>query len=79
MMKFSISIPDDLFERAQRPAQQTKKSRSGLFVDALREYLARHTSDQITEEMNSALAEVGEADDPFVSTSAEEILERSEW
>jgi predicted transcriptional regulator len=78
-MKFALSIPDDLFERAQRLARQTKKSRSGLSVDALKEYLARHTSDQITEEMNGALAEVGEADDPFVSTSAQEILERSEW
>jgi metal-responsive CopG/Arc/MetJ family transcriptional regulator len=79
MTKFVISIPDDLFERAQRLARQTRKSRSRLFIDALKEYMATRTPDYVTEEMNSALAEVGEIDDRFVSTSARRILERSEW
>jgi metal-responsive CopG/Arc/MetJ family transcriptional regulator len=78
-MKTAISIPDDLFEDAERLAQRTKKSRSRLFRDALQEYLARHTPDQITEAMNNALSEVGSTDDPFVSTSAKRILEQSEW
>jgi antitoxin MazE6 len=79
MTKLVIFIPDNLFERAQRLARQTKKSRTDLFVDALKQYLARHTSDQVTEEMNSALAQVGGATDTFVSTLAQRILERSEW
>jgi metal-responsive CopG/Arc/MetJ family transcriptional regulator len=78
-MKTAISIPDDLFEGAERLARRTKKSRSRLFRDALQEYLARHTPDQVTEAMNNALAEVGAADDRFVSSSARRILERSEW
>jgi metal-responsive CopG/Arc/MetJ family transcriptional regulator len=78
-MKTAISIPDDLFEGAERLARRTKKSRSRLFRDALEEYLARHTPDQVTEAMNNALAEVGATDDRFVSSSARRILERSEW
>jgi metal-responsive CopG/Arc/MetJ family transcriptional regulator len=78
-MKTAISIPDDLLEDAERLARRTKKSRSGLFRDALQEYLARHTPDQVTDAMNNALAEVGAADDRFVSSSARRILERSEW
>jgi metal-responsive CopG/Arc/MetJ family transcriptional regulator len=78
-MKTAISIPDDLFEGAERLARRTKKSRSRLFRDALQEYLARHTPDQVTEAMNNALAEVGATDDRFVSSSARRILERSEW
>jgi metal-responsive CopG/Arc/MetJ family transcriptional regulator len=78
-MKTAISIPDDLFEGAERLARRTKKSRSRLFRDALQEYLARHTPDQVTEAMNNALAEVGATDDGFVSSSARRILERSEW
>ncbi len=78
-MKTAISIPDDLFEGAERLARRTKKSRSRLFRDALKEYLARHTPDQVTDAMNNALAELGATDDPFVSTSARRILERSEW
>ncbi len=78
-MKTAVSIPDDLFEGAERLARRTKKSRSRLFRDALKEYLARHTPDQVTDAMNTALTEVGAADDRFVSSSARRILERSEW
>jgi metal-responsive CopG/Arc/MetJ family transcriptional regulator len=78
-MKTAISIPDDLFEGAESLARQTKKSRSRLFRDALKEYLARHTPDQVTEAMDNALAELRPTVDPFVSTSARRILERSEW
>lgn len=78
-MKTAISIPDDLFEGAERLARRTKKSRSRLFGDALREYLARHTPDQVTEAMNKALDEIGEAEDPFISTAAHGILEKTEW
>jgi metal-responsive CopG/Arc/MetJ family transcriptional regulator len=78
-MKTAISLPDDLFEGAERLARQTKKSRSRLFRDALREYLARHTPDHVTEAMDKALTEIGASEDSFVSASARRILERSEW
>ena len=78
-MKTAVSIPDDIFEGAERLARRTKKSRSRLFSDALREYLARHAADEVTEAMNSVCAELGDTRDPFVSSSARRILERSEW
>lgn len=78
-MKTAISIPDDLFEGAEDLARRTKKSRSRLFRDALQEYLARHTPDQVTEAMNHALAELGTSSDPFISNAARRVLERSEW
>ena len=78
-MKTAVSIADEVYEGAERPARRAKKSRSRLYGDALREYLARHAPDEVTEAMNRACAEVGEAKDPFVSTAARRILERSEW
>jgi metal-responsive CopG/Arc/MetJ family transcriptional regulator len=36
-MKTAVSIPDDLFEQAEELARRSKKSRSQLFADALRE------------------------------------------
>ena len=78
-MKTAVSIPDAVFEGAERLARRTKKSRSRLYGDALKEYLARHAPDEVTQAMNRACAEVGAARDPFVSAVARRILERSEW
>jgi len=78
-MKTAISIPDEVYQGAERLARRTKKSRSRLYGDALKEYLARHAPDEVTEAMNRACAEVGETKDPFVSSAARRILERSEW
>ena len=78
-MKTAVSIPDEIFERAERLARRTKKSRSQLFSDALREYLARHAADEVTEAMNRVCAELGDMKDPFTSTAARRVLERSEW
>jgi metal-responsive CopG/Arc/MetJ family transcriptional regulator len=78
-MKTAVSIPDDVFEGAERLARRTRKSRSRIFSDALREYLARHTPEEVTESMNKACAEVGETTDPFVSAAARRTLERSKW
>lgn len=78
-MKTAVSIPNDVYEGAERLARRTKKSRSRLFSDALREYLARHSPDEITEAMNRACAEAGDVKDPFGSSATRRILERSEW
>ncbi len=78
-MKTAVSIPDEVYKGAERLARRTKKSRSRLFSEALREYLARHAPDEVTETMNRACAEAGEAKDPFVSSAARRVLERSEW
>ena len=78
-MKTAVSIPDEVYEGAERLARQTRKSRSRLFSDALTEYLARHAPDEVTEAMDRACIEAGEAQDPFVSAAARRSLERSEW
>jgi metal-responsive CopG/Arc/MetJ family transcriptional regulator len=78
-MKTAVSIPDDVFEQAERLARRAHKSRSHLFSSALREYLARHAPDEVTEAMNRVCAEVGDPRDPFVVAAARRTLERSEW
>ena len=82
-MKTAVSIPDDIFHGAERLARRSRKSRSRLFSDALKEYLARHAPNEVTEAMNKVCAAVGGAPadtkDLFVSSAARRILERSEW
>jgi metal-responsive CopG/Arc/MetJ family transcriptional regulator len=76
-MKMAVSIPDEVFEGAERLARRTKRSRSRLFSDALKEYLARHSPEKLTEDMNRACSQVGAEKDSFVSSAARRVLERS--
>ncbi len=48
-MKTAVSIPTDVFRAAERLAKSLKKSRSGLYAAALREYLAHHDPKWIAE------------------------------
>jgi metal-responsive CopG/Arc/MetJ family transcriptional regulator len=78
-MRTVISIPEGVLKRAERLARRTKKSRSQLFSDALREYVARHAPEDVTDAMDRVCVELGYSADPFVSAAARRILERSEW
>jgi predicted transcriptional regulator len=78
-MKTAVSIPDDVFEGAERLARRTKKSRSRLFSDALTEFLERHAPEEITKAMNHACEQAGDLPDDFVSAAARRALRRSKW
>ncbi len=79
-MKIAVSIPDTIFKGAERLAKRNKKSRSQLYSDALREYVARHTPDEVTEAMNKVCDQLGDdLLDPFVSRAGQRILESTEW
>ena len=47
-MKTAISLPDDLFQRADAFAKRQRRSRSQVYADALAEWLARHEAQAIT-------------------------------
>jgi len=64
-MKTAVSIPDEVFESAERLARRTKKSRSQLFSDAVREYVARHAPDDVTDAMDRVCSELGYPADKF--------------
>lgn len=78
-MKTAVSIPDAIFERAERFARRAKRSRSQVFSDALEEYLARHSGDEITEAMNRVLDATGDGADPFTTAASQRALARIEW
>ncbi|MBY0280201.1 ribbon-helix-helix domain-containing protein [Candidatus Binatia bacterium] len=79
-MKTAISIPDEIFEGAERLARRLKRSRSDLYSRALEEYIARHAPDEITERLNSVVGELGaEGADELVSRAARRSLRRVEW
>lgn len=78
-MKTAVSIPDTVFARTERFARRMKKSRSRIVSDALQEYLARHSPDEVTEAMDRALSLIDEPSDAFVASAARRTLEQVEW
>lgn len=78
-MKTAVSVPDEIFAKAERLARRMKKSRSELFSNALAEYIARHAPDHVTETMNQVCTEIGIEPDRFVAAASRRILENTEW
>lgn len=78
-MKTAVSIPDDVFERVERLARGAGRSRSEVFSEALREYLARHAPDEVTEAMDRVCAAVEREPDAFLTTAGRRVLETTEW
>ncbi len=78
-MKTAVSIPDDVFEKVERFARRAKRSRSEVFSAALREYMARHAPDEVTDAINRAIDDIGEQKDEFVATAARRVLEKTKW
>ena len=65
-MKTAISIPDSVFQAAEKHAKRMRKSRSQLFSEAMVEYLERHTPDEITRMLNETLETVSDMEDSFI-------------
>lgn len=77
-MKTAISIPDDVFIAADRLAAKLKQSRSQLYSRAVREYVARHSTDDVTAALDALYANES-AEAGFATSAGKRVLERSEW
>lgn len=77
-MKTAVSIPDDVFRKVERLAKRANRSRSEVFSAALREYVARHAPDEVTEALDRIWSDAGIHDHAFDGV-ARQVLERSEW
>ena len=78
-MKTAISIPDELFSKAEEMARKTGKSRSQLYQEALSEYLLRRDPGAVTQAMDEALADIDPQVDQWLAEAGRPTLERSEW
>ncbi len=78
-MKTAISVPNEIFEDAERLAGRLGKSRSQLYSEAMAEYLVRHDPGSVTERLDEALDSIAEPEDPFVTATTSSILEKIEW
>jgi predicted transcriptional regulator len=78
-MKTAISVPDEVFERGELAAKRLRLSRSELYSRALADFIARHTEEEVTAAMNTAIERNGQPRDAAVIANGRRLLESSEW
>lgn len=78
-MKTAVSIPDDLFARADALAARSGKSRSQLYREALADYLARNQPGAVTDAINEVADELASDDGGFTRVTSRQTLENTEW
>jgi metal-responsive CopG/Arc/MetJ family transcriptional regulator len=78
-MKTAVSIPDPVFEEAERLAKRLKTSRSEIYARALEQFIGEHAPDRITDALNSVVEAVDGGSDEFVQEASRQALARTEW
>lgn len=78
-MKTAISLPDELFETADKLARKLGISRSKLYSNALTEFLARNRTSRVTERLNAYYSVEDSRLDAGLGEVARRTLNRSEW
>ena len=80
-VKTAISIPDEVFEKAERCAKKLGVSRSELYARAVQRFLEQHQAHEIRASYDRAFApDAGEDDTTqMVSAAARKALAKVEW
>ncbi len=78
-MKTAISIPADVFNKAERLAKRLKVTRSELYRKALAEYMEQHAQERVTERLNQVYATESSVQDEDIRNLQEASLSHEDW
>jgi predicted transcriptional regulator len=78
-MKTAISLPDQLFRRAEQLASQLGIPRSQLYARAIDEYLDSHSEETVTAALNDLYAGHESALDPALGRRQAAALPAEDW
>jgi len=78
-MKTAISIPDSLFQVAEKAAKRMGLSRSRLYVNAVQAYLKNHPDNDVTEKLNRIYTKESSSLEPVISKIQSSSIEPEEW
>jgi metal-responsive CopG/Arc/MetJ family transcriptional regulator len=73
-MKTAISLPDQLFQRAEEYAASQSLNRSELYAHALEEFLERHAHNSITAQLNALYSDEDSSLAPELEALSDEAL-----
>jgi metal-responsive CopG/Arc/MetJ family transcriptional regulator len=83
-MKIAISIPESVFREVKKVAEEQKRSRSEIIVEAVREYLIRLESRRIFDSLNEVYSppetqEDRDAREAALDLYRRTVLEKEKW
>jgi len=78
-MKTAISIPDHIFDEADKLAQQLRMSRSELYASAVSQYIQEHRDEGVTEKLNEVYQMESSTLDPVSHALQFASLQKDEW
>jgi metal-responsive CopG/Arc/MetJ family transcriptional regulator len=78
-MKTAISIPDSIFELAEKTARKMKLSRSELFSQALAEFLSKRQPEKITQALDEVYGLESSSVDRLLEMMQRSSLPDEEW
>ncbi len=78
-MKTAISVPDEVFEAADRTAKKLGVSRSELYSRAVYEYIERHRIEDVTTRLNDLYASEDSALDVHLVKMQGQSLKKEDW
>jgi metal-responsive CopG/Arc/MetJ family transcriptional regulator len=78
-MKTAVSLPEDLFRRAEAAARKLRVSRSQLYAAAIAEFLERRRTRNITERLNKLYSKEQSKLNPAFHSAQVRSLEREDW
>ncbi|MCC5866652.1 MAG: ribbon-helix-helix protein, CopG family [Wenzhouxiangella sp.] len=78
-MKIAISVPDPVFQAAERFAKERGMPRSQLIAEALKEYLDHHGPEAITAQIDRVYdGENSELDESFIRAQSS-VMKDEAW
>ena len=78
-MKTAISIPDHVFDEAEKLAQRLGMSRSELYANAVSEYVRGHRGEEVTKRLDEVYQKESSRLDPASRTLQFASLQKDEW
>ncbi|TAL96982.1 MAG: ChpI protein [Rhodanobacter sp.] len=78
-MKVAISVPDPVFDAAERLAKERRVPRSQVFSEALVEYVAKYDSSAVTAKLNVIYDEAASKVAPAFLSAQYALLSHEAW
>ena len=78
-MKTAISVPDSIFETAEKFAKRQGLSRSELYTRAVKDYLERNRDDRVTAILNEIYDHESSEIDPDILRIQFSSVTKEDW